>query len=281
VDAAVLYSDIVVPLYAAGVDVDIVPGTGPVMGSPVRTAADVAALPELRLEQVQPVMDTISLLITELGDTPLIGFAGAPFTLASYLIEGGPSRNHERTKALMHGAPDVWHALAGKLADLTLMFLRAQVAAGVDAVQLFDSWAGALSERDYREFVLPHSAAVLGGLADAGVPRIHFGVGTGELLGAMREAGADVVGVDWRVPLDVAVDRLAAAVPDGPAPVVQGNLDPALLLADWSVIEAEVRRVMAEGTAAGAHVFNLGHGVLPQTDPTVLTRVAELVHGLA
>jgi uroporphyrinogen decarboxylase len=161
------------------------------------------------------------------------------------------------------------------------MFLRAQVAAGVDAVQLFDSWAGALSERDYREFVLPHSAAVLGGLADAGVPRIHFGVGTGELLGAMREAGADVVGVDWRVPLDVAVDRLAAAVPDGPAPVVQGNLDPALLLADWSVIEAEVRRVMAEGTAAGAHVFNLGHGVLPQTDPTVLTRVAELVHGLA
>jgi uroporphyrinogen decarboxylase len=281
VDAAVLYSDIVVPLYAAGVDVDIVPGTGPVMGSPVRTGADVAALPELRLEQVQPVMDTISLLITELGDTPLIGFAGAPFTLASYLIEGGPSRNHERTKALMHGAPDVWHALAGKLADLTLMFLRAQVAAGVDAVQLFDSWAGALSERDYREFVLPHSAAVLGGLADAGVPRIHFGVGTGELLGAMREAGADVVGVDWRVPLDVAVDRLAAAVPDGPAPVVQGNLDPALLLADWSVIEAEVRRVMAEGTAAGGHVFNLGHGVLPQTDPTVLTRVAELVHGLA
>jgi uroporphyrinogen decarboxylase len=281
VDAAVLYSDIVVPLYAAGVDVDIVPGTGPVMGSPVRTAADVATLPELRLEQVQPVMDTISLLITELGDTPLIGFAGAPFTLASYLIEGGPSRNHERTKALMHGAPDVWHALAGKLADLTLMFLRAQVAAGVDAVQLFDSWAGALSERDYREFVLPHSAAVLGGLADAGVPRIHFGVGTGELLGAMREAGADVVGVDWRVPLDVAVDRLAAAVPDGPAPVVQGNLDPALLLADWSVIEAEVRRVMAEGMAAGGHVFNLGHGVLPQTDPTVLTRVAELVHGLA
>jgi uroporphyrinogen decarboxylase len=281
VDAAVLFSDIVVPLYAAGVDVDIVPGTGPVMGSPVRTAADVAALPELRLEQVQPVMDTIRLLITELGDTPLIGFAGAPFTLASYLIEGGPSRNHERTKALMHSAPDLWHALAGRLADLALTFLRAQVSAGVDAVQLFDSWAGALSERDYREFVLPHSAAVLAGLADAGVPRIHFGVGTGEFLGAMREAGADVVGVDWRVPLDVAVDRLAAAVPDGPAPVVQGNLDPALLFADWPVIEAEVRRVVAEGKAAGGHVFNLGHGVLPQTDPTVLTRVTELVHGLA
>ncbi|HEX5402123.1 MAG TPA: uroporphyrinogen decarboxylase [Pseudonocardiaceae bacterium] len=281
VDAAVLYSDIVVPLYAAGVDVDIVPGTGPVMGSPVRTAEDVAALPELRLEQVQPVMDAIRLLITELGDTPLIGFAGAPFTLASYLIEGGPSRNHERTKALMHGAPDVWHDLAGRLADLALTFLRAQVAAGVDAVQLFDSWAGVLPERDYREFVLPHSTAVLAGLADAGVPRIHFGVGTGELLGAMREAGADVVGVDWRVPLDVAVDRLAAAVPDGQAPVVQGNLDPALLFADWPVIEAEVRRVVAEGKTAGGHVFNLGHGVLPQTDPTVLTRVTELVHGLA
>jgi uroporphyrinogen decarboxylase len=281
VDAAILFSDIVVPLRVAGVDVDIVPGTGPVLGSPVRTAADVAALPALHVEQVQPVADTIRLLITELGDTPLIGFAGAPFTLASYLVEGGPSRHHERTKALMHGAPDVWHSLAGKLADLALTFLRAQVAAGVDAVQLFDSWAGALSERDYREYVLPHSAAVLAGLADAGVPRIHFGVGTGELLGAMREAGADVVGVDWRVPLDVAVDRLAAAVPDGLAPVVQGNLDPALLLADWPVIEREVRRVVAEGKTAGGHIVNLGHGVLPETDPTVLTRVTELVHELA
>ncbi len=281
VDAAVLYSDIVVPLRIAGVDVDIVPGTGPVMGKPVRTAADVAALPQLHADQVQPVADTIRLLIAELGDTPLIGFAGAPFTLASYLVEGGPSKNHEQTKALMHGAPDLWHALAGRLAQLTLTFLRAQVAAGVDAVQLFDSWAGALSERDYREYVLPHSTTVLAGLADAGVPRIHFGVGTGELLGAMRQAGADVVGVDWRIPLDVATDRLAAAVPDGPAPVVQGNLDPALLLADWPVVEREVRRVMAEGKAAGGHIFNLGHGVLPQTDPTVLTRVAELVHGLA
>jgi uroporphyrinogen decarboxylase len=281
VDAAILFSDIVVPLYAAGVDVTIVPGTGPVVGSPVRTEADVAALPVLRPEQVAPVADTIRLLITELGDTPLIGFAGAPFTLASYLVEGGPSRHHEKTKALMHGAPDVWHALAGRLAELTLTFLRTQVAAGVDAVQLFDSWAGALSERDYRRFVLPHSAAVLAGLADAGIPRIHFGVGTGELLGAMREAGADVVGVDWRVPLDVAAERLAASAPDAPAPVVQGNLDPAILLADWPVIDAEVRRIVDEGRAAGGHVFNLGHGVLPQTDPTVLTRVTELVHELA
>ncbi len=201
VDAAILYSDIVVPLYVAGVDVDIVPGTGPVLGKPIRTAADVAAMPVLDPSQVDPVADTISMLITELGDTPLIGFAGAPFTLASYLIEGGPSRQYLRTKAMMHGDPDTWHALLDRLADLTLTFLRAQITAGVDAVQLFDSWAGALSERDYRRFVLPHSAKVLGGLADAGVPRIHFGVGTGELLGAMRAAGADVVGVDWRVPL--------------------------------------------------------------------------------
>jgi uroporphyrinogen decarboxylase len=280
VDAAILFSDIVVPLYAAGVDVDIVPGTGPVLGSPVRTAADVAALPPLDVEQVRPVTDTISMLITELGDTPLIGFAGAPFTLASYLVEGRPSRNYEHTKALMHGEPATWHALADSLADLTLTFLRAQIAAGVDAVQLFDSWAGALSERDYREFVLPHSTKVLAGLADAGVPRIHFGVGTGELLVAMREAGADVMGVDWRIPLDVAVRRLQAANPAGPTPVVQGNLDPTLLFADWSVIEREVRRVVEDGRAAGGHIFNLGHGVLPETDPTVLTRVTELVHSL-
>ncbi|RZQ61373.1 uroporphyrinogen decarboxylase [Amycolatopsis suaedae] len=274
VDAAILFSDIVVPLKAAGLDIDIVAGTGPVVARPVRTAADVDALPELDPAQVGPVADGIRLLVDRLGATPLIGFAGAPFTLASYLIEGGPSRNHERTKALMHSEPDVWHALAGKLATVALTFLRAQLAAGVDAVQLFDSWAGALSERDYREFVLPHSAAVLGGLADAGVPRIHFGVGTGELLPAMREAGADVVGVDWRIPLDEAVRRL------GGSAVVQGNLDPAVLFASWPVIEAQVRRIVGEGRAADGHVFNLGHGVLPETDPEVLTRVVELVHSL-
>ncbi|GDY32949.1 uroporphyrinogen decarboxylase [Gandjariella thermophila] len=281
VDAAILFSDIVVPLSAAGVDLDIVPGTGPVVACPVRTAADVAALPTLAPDRVEPVAQAVRLLVRELGDTPLIGFAGAPFTLASYLVEGGPSRHHERTKALMHADPKTWHALLDHLADLTLAFLRMQVAAGVDAVQLFDSWAGALSERDYREFVLPHSAKVLGGLAGTGVPRIHFGVGTGELLVAMREAGADVVGVDWRVPLDEAARRLRAAAPDGPVPVVQGNLDPALLLADWPVVEREVRRIVAEGRAAGGHVFNLGHGVLPETDPDMLARVTELVHDLA
>jgi uroporphyrinogen decarboxylase len=277
VDAAILFSDIVVPLVAAGIGVDIVPGTGPVVASPVRTPEDVAALPDVTLEALRPVARAIGLLRNELGATPLIGFAGAPFTLASYLIEGGPSRNHERTKAMMHSDKPTWHALLDKLAGITREFLRMQVSAGVQAVQLFDSWAGALSERDYRELVLPHSTAVLGALADAGVPRIHFGVGTAELLPAMREAGADVVGVDWRLPLDEAVRRLS--VDDRPV-VVQGNLDPALLLADFSVVETEVRRIHAEGRAAAGHIFNLGHGVLPETDPDVLTRVVELVHSL-
>jgi uroporphyrinogen decarboxylase len=276
VDAAILFSDIVVPLVAAGIGVDIVPGTGPVVAEPVRTSAQVAALPVDAAAGLQPVAKAIGLLRAELGATPLIGFAGAPFTLASYLIEGGPSRHHERTKALMHSDKDTWHALLGKLAGVTTEFLQLQVAAGVQAVQLFDSWAGALSERDYRELVLPHSSAVLGALADAGVPRIHFGVGTSELLPAMREAGADIVGVDWRLPLDEAARRLSA----GGAPVLQGNLDPAVLLADFSVVEAEVRRIHAEGKAAAGHIFNLGHGVLPETPPDVLTRVVELVHGL-
>ena len=190
------------------------------------------------------------------------------------MVEGGPSRNHERTKALMRTAPDVWHALMDRLAGITAAFLAAQVAAGVDAVQLFDSWAGALSERDYRQYVLPHSARVLAGLSDAGVPRIHFGVGTGELLGAMAEAGADVVGVDWRVPLDEAARRV------GGTRAVQGNLDPAVLFADPASIEAETRRIVAEGRRAPGHVFNLGHGVLPETDPDALTRLVELVHSL-
>ncbi len=278
VDAAILFSDIVVPLHAAGVDIDIVAGTGPVVANPIRSRADVEALPELDPEQVRPVTDGVRLLLEQLGGTPLIGFAGAPFTLASYLIEGGPSKHHARTKALMHGEPELWHALAGALARITLSFLRAQLDAGVDAVQLFDSWAGALSARDYREFVLPHSATVLEGVADYGVPRVHFGVGTAELLPDMRDAGADVVGVDWRLPLDEAARRLA--VPGRPDAVVQGNLDPALLAAPWPVIEAEVRRIVTEGRAAGGHIFNLGHGVLPDTDPGVLTRVVELVHSL-
>jgi uroporphyrinogen decarboxylase len=274
VDAAILFSDIVVPLAAAGVDLDIVPGTGPVVAEPIRTAADVAALGTLEPGDVSYVDEAVRLLVPELGATPLIGFAGAPFTLASYLIEGGPSRTYLKTKAMMYGDPDLWNELCGKLADITLAFLRVQVGAGVSAVQLFDSWAGALSEADYRRFVLPHSARVLSGLQDAGVPRIHFGVGTGVLLQAMGEAGADVVGVDWRTPLDRATTVI------GPDRSVQGNLDPAILFAPWEVVEREARRVVAEGRAAPGHVFNLGHGVMPETDPEVLTRLVELIHTL-
>jgi uroporphyrinogen decarboxylase len=272
VDAAVLYSDIVVPLAAAGIDLDIVAGTGPVVAEPIRTAADVDRLRPITTEDVGYVDEAVRLLVTELGATPLIGFAGAPFTLASYLIEGGPSRTYTKTKAMMYGDPDLWNALLSRLADITLSFLRVQIAAGVSAIQLFDSWAGALSEADYRRHVQPHSAKVLTGLADAGVPRIHFGVGTAILLEAMAEAGADVVGVDWRTPLDRATTLV------GPTKSLQGNLDPATLFAPWRVIESETRRVLNEGRAAPGHVFNLGHGVLPETDPDALTRLVDLIH---
>ena len=282
VDAAILFSDIVVPLSAAGVDVEIQPGVGPVVADPVRALADLDRVPELAPDDVPYVSEAVRLLVAELGDVPLIGFAGAPFTLASYLVEGGPSRHHVKTKALMYGAPDVWHALCARLAQIAATFLRVQIEAGVSAVQLFDSWAGALSEADYRRYVLPHSTAVLGALetgpdsalAGSSVPRIHFGVDTAALLPAMGEAGADVVGVDWRTPLDQAAARIGNRS-------VQGNLDPAVLFAPFDVIEHEVRRVLDEGRAARGHVFNLGHGVLPDTDPDVLTRVVDLVHKLS
>jgi len=285
VDAAILFSDIVVPLKAAGVDLDIVAGVGPVVAAPVRTAADVRALPRLRPEQVGAVADAVRLLAQELAGTALIGFAGAPFTLASYLVEGGPSRSHARTKAMMYSDPRTWHELLGVLTDITLVFLRAQLDAGVDAVQLFDSWAGALSLEQYRTFVAPHSERVFAELAgarsrhDRPVPRVHYGLGTGELLGALGETGADVVGVDWRVPLVDAARRVGAGK------ALQGNLDPAVLLADWAPIEVEVRRIADDADAALAagaagHIFNLGHGVLPETDPGMLSAVVELVHSL-
>jgi uroporphyrinogen decarboxylase len=274
VDAAILFSDIVVPLHAAGVDVEIKPGVGPVVAEPVRAMSDIDRIPELAPADVAFVAESVRLLVSELGAVPLIGFAGAPFTLASYLVEGGPSRHHAKTKALMYGAPDVWHALCARLAQITTTALRVQIDAGVSAIQLFDSWAGALSEADYRRYVMPHSAAVLGGLEGAGIPRIHFGVDTALLLTAMGEAGADVVGVDWRTPLDQAATLVAGRA-------VQGNLDPATLFAPLEVIETEVRRVLTEGRVATGHVFNLGHGVLPDTDPDVLTRVVDLVHAMS
>jgi uroporphyrinogen decarboxylase len=271
VDAAILFSDIVLPLRAAGVDLDIVPGVGPVISDPVRTAADVERVGPLDPAAVGYVAQSVRQLVGELGTTPLIGFAGAPFTLASYLVEGGPSRDHAKTKAMMYGDPQLWHALLGRLADVAASFLAVQVDAGARAVQLFDSWVGALSAEDYARYVQPHSRAVLDRVAPSGVPRIHFGVVTGELLSAMAE-GADVVGVDWRVPLDVATRRI------GPGRAVQGNLDPAVLFAPTEVIEAEASRVIEQGRAAPGHVFNLGHGVLPDTDPDALSRLVDFVH---
>jgi len=274
VDAAILFSDIVVPLKLAGVDVQIVAGTGPVVADPVRTTADVIGLPALDPAALAPVAAEAAAVAAELGATPLIGFAGAPFTLASYLVEGGPSRDHRRTKTLMHAEPELWHALAEWVAGVTGAFLRAQILAGASAVQVFDSWAGALSLPDYQRFVAPHSAAVFAAVADLGVPRVHFGVGTGELLTAMRDVGADVVGIDHRVPLDVATRRLGGNTP------VQGNIDPALLFAGRDALHAHCADVIRRGLTAPGHVVNLGHGVPPDTDPDVLTELVEFIHAL-
>jgi uroporphyrinogen decarboxylase len=272
VDAAILFSDIVVPLRAVGISLEISPGVGPVVEHPIRDARDVERLRPLEPGDVPYVTESVRALVAELGGRPLIGFAGGPFTLASYLIEGGPSKTHERTKALMYGNPQLWNALLGRLTDITLAFLRVQVDAGAGAVQLFDSWVGAVSPDDYRRAILPHTKRIFDSLAATGVPRIHFGVGTGELLGLMGEAGADVVGVDWRVPLDEAVRRVE------PGKALQGNLDPAVLLAPWEVIETRARDALGRGRAAEGHVFNLGHGVLPETDPEVLARLTDFVH---
>jgi len=279
VDAAILFSDIVVPLRASGIELDIVPDVGPVIEHPVRRIADVQAMKALEPQQVAPVAQAVTQLVSELGDVPLIGFAGAPFTLASYLVEGGPSRHHERTKAMMLGEPETWHGLMTTLTDVTIAFPQTQAAAGVDAIQVFDSWAGTLSLADYRSYVLPHSSRVFATLAGAGVPMTHFGVGTAELLGAMSQAGATVVGVDWRTSLTDAAARVQ------PGTALQGNLDPVVLLAGFEAAERAVRDVVEDGrravdTGAAGHVFNLGHGVLPSTDPSVITDVVALVHSL-
>jgi uroporphyrinogen decarboxylase len=270
VDAAIFFSDIVLPLKAVGVDLDIVPGVGPVVASPVETLADVEAIPDLTPDQVPFITEAVRGLVGELGGTPLIGFAGAPFTVASYLVEGGPSKEHARTKAMMFGAPDVWDALMRKIAGIAATYLEVQVAAGASAVQLFDSWAGALTPDDYRRAVMPHSAEVLRRAGALGVPRIHFGVGTSNLLSLMGEAGADVVGVDWRTPLGMAI----ALVGDR---AVQGNLDPTLVFAPTDVMTARAAEVIEAGRAARGHVFNLGHGVIPTTDPDQLKRLTEFV----
>ena len=292
-DAAILFSDIVVPLKAAGVDLDIVPGRGPVVAQPVQTMEAIAQLPTVEREQLTNIEKGIGHVLEELRDDQvLIGFAGAPFTVASYLVEGGPSKNHEVTKSLMYSQPETWHALMRALTPTIVRFLQAQIEAGVDAVQLFDSWAGYLTSRDYREFVAPYSHAIFDAIRPYEIPMIHFGVGTGELLGDMAVAGPDVVGVDWRVPMDSAAARIRAALdhhrpdakPEDKIKALQGNLDPAVLFAGDDVIAAHVKRIAAEadraidrGQAKG-HIFNLGHGVLPTTDPDAITRAFEEVH---
>ena len=272
-DAAILYSDIVTPLEAIGFGVEVKPGVGPVVERPFESAADLDRIVPLDPEGHTPfVLQTVRNLVAELGDVPLIGFAGAPFTVASYLIEGGPSRTYVKTKTLMYAQPELFATLLDRLADLALASLHSQVAAGASAIQLFDSWAGALSPSDYRRHVLPASQKVFAGIATTGVPRIHFGVNTGELLPLMHEAGADVVGVDWRVDLDDARARLGDDV------ALQGNLDPTTILAGADVAVDRARDVLRRADGHRGHVFNLGHGVMPESDPDVLKRVIDTVH---
>jgi len=272
VDAAILFSDIVVPVNAVGFKIDVVPGVGPTVEQPFRSKEDLNRLRPLEPDIDTPyVLDAVRLLVEQL-EVPLIGFAGAPFTVASYLIEGQPSRNHARTKSLMHSDPNLWHELMTRLSDISISSMRSQVLAGASAVQLFDSWAGALQPVDYEEHVLPHSRRVFEELADLEVPRAHFGVGTAEILSLMSEAGADVVGADWRVPMDEVRRRV------GSKTAVQGNLDPAVCLADWPVVAEQTRRVLKAAGGKPGHIFNLGHGVLPETNPAILERVVELVH---
>ncbi|MGY5765494.1 uroporphyrinogen decarboxylase [Brachybacterium sp. DNPG3] len=278
VDAGIFFSDIVVPVRIAGLGVEIVPGRGPVFDRPIRTEADIDALPALGEEDggfeeaLEPIREAVRRTVAELGTTPLIGFAGAPFTVASYMVEGGPSRDHLRTRALMRDRPELWDRLASWVAELSGRFLRAQVLAGASAVQLFDSWVGSLGEDVYRAHVQPHSAEVLARVADLPVPRIHFGVGASHLLVPMLEAGADVIGVDHRLRLDRALAALPAGTP------IQGNIDPAVLFTSEEVRFAEAGAVLAAGAGASGHVVNLGHGVPPETDPQVLTDLVSYLH---
>lgn len=273
VDAAIYFSDIVVPVLLAGVGVRIVPGRGPVLDEPIRTASDVLKLRPIDPESLAPIREAVGIAVAELGSTPLIGFGGAPYTLASYLVEGGPSKDQLRARSMMYSDPHAWATLLNWCADVTGAFLRAQVEAGASAVQLFDSWIGSLSRRDYQKRVAPHSRRALDALRGLDVPRVHFGVGSAEVLDLLPSLGATVAGVDWRLPLDEASDRLGGTVP------VQGNLDPALLSAPWDTLRAHIDDVLERGSSAPAHVLNLGHGVPPETDPDVLTRIVAYVHG--
>ncbi len=272
VDAAILFADITTPFAGLGIDVEIVEGTGPVIAAPIRSAGDIDRLLPFEPEiAVAPLLDAIR-LARAASPVPLIGFAGAPFTLACYLVEGGPSRDFVRTKTLLHAQPDVWAALMDRLSDATIAYLRAQVAAGAQAVQLFDSWVGALSPRDYARAVAPFMARIFAGIAPLGVPSIHFGVASAGLLRLQAAAGGDVVGLDWRIDLGEGWDLV------GPGRGVQGNLDPALLLGPFVDVADEAGAILDRAGGRPGHVFNLGHGVLPGTDPDALARLVDVVH---
>ena len=298
VDAAIFFSDIVVPLKAAGIGVEIVAGRGPVVDRPIRSRADIDSLPELDPDSISVIGEAVQEIIGELrDDQALIGFAGAPFTIASYLVEGGPSKTHQHTKAMMHADPDSWHALMRVLTDYIKVFLGVQIDAGIDAMQLFDSWAGYLHARDYTDLVAPYSAEIFRFVSERSsqggrrpIPRIHFGVTTGELLGPMAQTGPEVVGVDGRVDMATAAQRITGALADkngDPGPgglALQGNIDPALLFAGEEAVDKEIDRLLtttdqliSEGKISG-HIVNLGHGVLADTDPDIISHIVEKVH---
>ncbi|WP_348520949.1 uroporphyrinogen decarboxylase [Aurantimicrobium minutum] len=278
VDAAIFFSDIVIPLKLSGIDVDIKPGVGPVISEPVRTQSDIQRLRELGDIDLSPITEAVRILCAELGNTPLIGFGGAPFTLASYLIEGGPSRDLPHSRHMMTHDPTLWSTILSWCADVTATFIQAQVLAGASALQVFDSWAGKLDPKEYLKFALPHSRRLfdqLTPLVDGQgepVPRVHFGLGTQKILTQMHSAGATVMGVDFHTPLTAAQDLLGSSVP------LQGNINPALLTAPWSEIRAHLDDVLDQGASSPGHIVNLGHGVPPETDPDVLTRIVEYVH---
>jgi uroporphyrinogen decarboxylase len=275
VDAAVLFSDIVVPVHAAGFGIDVTPGKGPVAEQPFRTRSDLHRLPPLTEQNLEHVTATVDILVNELpASVPLLAFAGAPFTVASYLIEGAPSRTYENTKAMMHGAPGLWSELMERLTDYAIEFISAQLSHGARAFQLFDSWAGALSRRDYETFVVPHSTRVFSALNErhVGVPGIHFGIGCDHLLESMHAAGPQILGLDWRTPISAARSRMGSDL------IVQGNLDPALVLAGANIALDGAANVLSDNGDNPGHIFNLGHGVQPNTDPGVLTEIVAFVH---
>lgn len=273
VDAAIFFSDIVIPLRLAGVNVDIVSGMGPVLDRPVRTRRELDNLEELEIDALAPITQAIKIVIAELGSTPLIGFGGAPFTLASYLIEGAPSKDLPITRSLMKDDPQLWHDILSWVSRTTSTFIRAQIMAGASALQLFDSWAGKLSPGEYSTFAAPHSKSVMSSLSDLPVPRVHFGTKTGLMLNQMRDVGATVMGIDSDTPLDVANQILGGRIP------LQGNINPEKLSGSWEDLKLHLTDVLNRGSLAPAHVVNLGHGVPPDTDPELLTRMVALIHG--